>query len=60
MSGKGYKIIVENIELIISVTYSKNNEMHLLYQKEGMGYLLRLNIESLEIISNVALPKVGV
>ena len=59
-SGKGYKIIVENIERIISVSYSKNNEMHLLYQKEGMGYLLRLNIESLEIISNVALPKVGV
>jgi len=60
ISGKGYKIIVENIERIISVSYSKKNEMHLLYQKEGMGYFLRLNIESLEIISNVALPKVGV
>ena len=59
ISGKGYKIIVENIERIISVSYSKKNEMHLLYQKEGMGYLLRLNIEDLEIISNVALPKVG-
>jgi len=59
VSGKGYKVIVRNIESIINMKYNKNNEMYLVYQKEGMGYMLRLNIETLEVIDNIVLPKVG-
>ena len=59
VSGKGYKVIVRDIESIINMKYNKNNEMYLVYQKEGMGYMLRLNIETLEVIDNIVLPKVG-
>jgi len=61
ISGESYKVIVSDIERVISVDYnSKNNNMMLVYQKDGMGYALRFDIEKFEVIDDVALPKVGV
>jgi hypothetical protein len=33
--------------------------MSLVYQKDGMGYVLRFDIEKFEVIDDVPLPKVG-
>ena len=57
-SGEGYKIIVRDIESIISIEQNKKGEMYLVYQKEGMGYVLRLNVETLKVMDDVMLPKV--
>jgi len=60
ISGEGYKVIVNDIERTISVDYNqKENSMSLVYQKDGMGYVLRFDIEKFEVIDDVALPKVG-
>jgi len=60
ISSEGYKVIIHDIEQIISVSHmEESNSMSLVYQKDGMAYALKFDIEKFEIINNVALPKVG-
>ena len=60
ISSEDYKVIISDMEQIISVGYTEeNNSMSLVYQKDGMAYALSFDIEKFEVIDNVGLPKVG-
>jgi len=59
VSGKNYKVILSTIERIISMNTINEKELHLIYQKDGVGYSLMFDIDKFETISDVVLPKVG-
>jgi hypothetical protein len=59
-SGKNYRVVVEDMEIIISMKTINKETMSLIYQKDGIAHSLQLNTNSFEIISDVVLPKVGV
>jgi hypothetical protein len=59
-SGKNYRVVVEDMEIIISMKTINKETMSLIYQKDGIAHSLQLNTNSFEIILDVVLPKVGV
>ena len=59
ISGANYKVIIRDIERIISKNMISKNEMHMVYQKDGVGYSLKFDTDKFETISDVVLPKVG-
>ena len=58
-AGKRYTVLVKGIERIISMESIDENAMMIVYQKAGIGYSLKLSLDSFKILSNVVLPKVG-
>ena len=58
--GKRYRTLVKNIGHIISMELINNSSMIIVYQQEEIGYSLKLSLDTLEVLSNVVLPKVGV
>jgi len=59
ISGKNYRVIIKDMETVISMKTINKESMSLIYQKEGIAHSLQLNTNSFEIISDVELPKVG-
>jgi len=57
--GKRYTVLVKGIGRIISMESIDKNAMMIVYQKAGIGYSLKLSLNSFKILSNVVLPKVG-
>ena len=58
--GKNYKVIIEDIESIISMKMMNKETLSLIYQKAGIAHSLKLNTNNFEVISDVVLPEVGV
>ena len=58
-AGKRYTVLVKGIGRIISMESIDENAMMIVYQKAGVGYSLKLSLDSFEILSDVLLPKVG-
>ena len=58
MSGKHYKVILKEIEKIISMKMIDRDTLHLVYQKEAKGYSMKLDIRRLKVLSDEVLPKV--
>jgi len=59
ISGKNYKVIIENIEAIINIKIVNRDTINVIYQKDGIAHSLKLNTNNFEIISDIELPKVG-
>jgi len=59
ISGKNYRVIIEDMETVISMKTINKESMSLIYQKDGIAHSLQLNTNSFEIISDVELPKIG-
>jgi hypothetical protein len=59
ISGKKYTVIIKEIEKIITMKMIDKDTLHMVYQKEGKGYSLKLDIESFNVLSNALLPKVS-
>ena len=57
--GKNYKVILFAIERVISMKNIDNKELHIVYQKDGVGHSLKFDIDTFKTISDVVLPKVG-
>ncbi len=57
--GKNYKVLIEDIERIISMKMMNKETLSLIYQRDGIAHSLKLNTNNFEVISDVALPKVG-
>ena len=59
VTGKNYKVILSAIERVISMRNIDDKELHIVYQKDGVGHSLKYDINKFETISDVVLPKVG-
>jgi len=59
ISGLNYKVIIENVDRIISKDIVGLNDLIIVYQKLGVGYAMKLSATDFKIISNIELPKVG-
>ena len=59
VSGKKYTVIVREIDRIVSMHSVDNKELHLIYQQNGVGYALKVDMETFKVMSDVLLPKVG-
>ena len=59
ISGKNYKVVIENIETIINIKIVSKDTINIIYQKDGIAHSLKLNTNNFEIISDIELPKVG-
>ena len=59
ISGKNYTVIIKEIEKIITMKMIDKDTLHMVYQKAGKGYSLKLDIESFNVLSNALLPKVS-
>ena len=59
VTGKNYKVILSAIERVISMRNIDDKELHIVYQKDGVGHSLKFDIDKFETISDVILPKVG-
>lgn len=57
--GHGYKILIENIDRIVTQSMVGESEIVVIYQKAGVGFSLKLGISNFNIISNNELPKVS-
>ena len=59
VSGKKYRVIVREVDRIVSMHSVDNKELHLVYQQNGVGYALKVDMETFKVMSDVLLPKVG-
>jgi len=59
ISGKNYKLLVKGVDRILSVDKIDKEHVLFLYEKDTLGYAMRLSISDFEIISTKVLPKVG-
>jgi len=58
-AGKDYKVIVRDINRIISIKELHHDMFTIVYQKAGVGYSLNLHRKGFTEFSNKMLPKVG-
>ena len=59
VTGKNYRVVISKIDRVIYMRNIKNRELHIVYQKDGVGHSLKFDIDKFETISDVVLPKVG-
>jgi len=59
VTGKNYKVILSAIERVISMKNIDDKELHIIYQKDGIGHSLKFDIDKFETVSDAVLPKVG-
>jgi hypothetical protein len=57
--GHGYKVLLEDIDHIVTQSVVGKSEVLIIYQKSGVGFSLKLDLSDLKVISNIELPKVG-
>jgi len=57
--GTGYMELLFEVEKIVDHTLLSETELFLIYQKGGVSYSARLNLNSFEITKSEKLPKVG-
>jgi|GEM_PF-2293371 len=59
ISGKNYKEIIKEIDRIITIKMIDSDTILLVYQKEGKGYTMKLDIKHQKVLSDEVIPKVS-
>lgn len=58
-SGKGYKEILDGIELFVGHKYLDKNRILIVFQKGGVGYSANINLKGFAVSNITQIPKVG-
>ncbi len=59
VSGENYKVIKKDIDKLLSVYQSDKKSAVFLYQKDKIGYRIKISLDNFEVLSDEPLPKVG-
>jgi hypothetical protein len=58
-SGKGYKELLDGIEVFVGQNHIEKNKVLVVFQKGGVGYSANINLKEFAVSNITQLPKVG-
>lgn len=58
-SGSGYQVLLSGYERVLSKTLDDSDQLSIIYQVSGIGYLAKYTLSPFELVSNTELPGIA-
>jgi len=57
-NGSGYQVLLSSYERVLSKTLDDSDQLSIIYQESGVGYLAKYSLSPYELVSNTELPSI--